>query len=181
MSNEINIKVTSDALNKLVEEAVKKDLDVRLKNSYVVDNAIARVVSDELKKLEIKEKIIKSIEDMVRIPDSMFDLALKRQIDSWFTNNRHVVRDAVHGTASSLVRSKQMFDTYIEPVVSKAIAEDPSFIPYVKNEVSIRLNEKIKNVAKSIGDTITTSMVKEFLTQYVSNRFGDKQDEQSSQ
>ena len=88
--------------------------------------------------------------------------------------------------ASSLIKHKRIFTTtanakalrkYVEPLITKYIAEDPNFIPYAKNEISVKLNEKIKNFNKLVGDNISSQLVKEFLQGYLSNRFGDKPNE----
>ena len=174
MIKELNVKLTEEAINNLVESTVKEQLEKRLSNDRVLDNAILNVISIELRNsVNLKEKIHSVIESMKDTEDSALHRILKKEIANWFELHKNTITIQMKSILSDILTSREVFNTYVEPIVSKAIVADESFIPYVKNEVSNRLNEKIKNISKSIGDTISTPVVKDFLKQYMTNRFKD--------
>lgn len=174
MIKEINVKLTEEAINNLVESTVKEQLEKRLSNDRVLENAILNVISIELRNsVNLKEKTHSVIESMKDTEDSTLERVLKKEVSSWLNTHNNFVSNQVKFILKDILTSKEVFDTYVEPIVSKAIVADENFVPYVKNQVSVRLNEKIKNISKSIGDTISTSVVKDFLKQYMTNRFKD--------
>lgn len=173
MTTEIQVKITQEMIEKIIKESVEKDLQSKLKSQYFIENVVTNIVINKIKDVDFKKDVLNLIETYLKKPDSIIHSIISRQLEDWLKTNKYFVSDKIYFIAKSLLQSKQTFDYYIEPLVTKAIVEDPNFSTYLKGQVSTRLNEKLKSVTKTIADNTLTPLISEFIKEYKDNRFNN--------
>ena len=173
MSNEIKVSLSEEQLSKLVEQVVLKKLEEYLNKTYVIENSVRLVVSEYLNANDIASNIKDIISNLAGSEDTVLSRVLDRHVEAWIKNNSNVFPTYVKAAITSLLTSQHVYKETVEPLLTKAIVDDSNFSEYLRNEVSIRLTEKIKSVTKAIGDQVSPAVVKDFLKQYTTNRFKD--------
>ena len=172
MSNEIKVSLSEEQLSKLVEQVVLKKLEEYFNKTYVIENSVRLVVSEYLNANDIASNIKDIISNLAGSEDTVLSRVLDRHVKAWIKNNSNVFPTYAKAVITSLLTSQHYKET-VEPLLTKAIVDDSNFSEYLRNEVSIRLTEKIKSVTKAIGDQVSPVVIKDFLKQYTTNRFKD--------
>lgn len=172
MSNEIKVSLSEEQLSKLVEQVVLKKLEEYLNKTYVIENLVRLIVSEYLNANDIASNIKDIISNLAGSEDTVLSRVLDRHVEAWIKKNSNVFPTYAKAAITSLLTSQHYKET-VEPLLAKAIVDDSNFSEYLRNEVSIRLTEKIKSVTKSIGDQVSPAVIKDFLKQYTTNRFKD--------
>jgi len=173
MSNEIKVTLSEEQLSKLVEQVVLKKLEEYLNKTYVIENLVRLVISEYLNANDIASNIKDIISNLAGSEDTVLSRVLDRHVEAWIKNNSNVFPTYVKAAITSLLTSQHVYKETVEPLLTKAIVDDSNFSEYLRNEVSIRLTEKIKSVTKAIGDQVSPTVIKDFLKQYTTNRFKD--------
>ena len=182
--NNTPITISQELINQLIKDEVQRQLESKVTDALTQEN-IQRSIRTFVNKtidMTIVDKYINTVlEGQKTDPQSFLNTnitsRLERAINEWVINNKWSLEQSIKSSISSTIKSTETYTKFIEPLITKYIAEDPSFIPYAKNEINTKLNEKIKNFNKLVGDNISSQLVKEFLQGYLSNRFGDKPNE----
>ena len=182
--NNTPITISQELIDQLIKDEVQRQLESKVTDALTQEN-IQRSIRTFVNKtidMTIVDKYINTVlEGQKTDPQSFLNTnitsRLERAINEWVINNKWSLEQSIKSSISSTIKSTETYTKFIEPLITKYIAEDPSFIPYAKNEISVKLNEKIKNFNKLVGDNISSQLVKEFLQGYLSNRFGDKPNE----
>lgn len=178
------ITISQELIDQLIKDEVQRQLESKVTDALTQEN-IQRSIRTFVNKtidMTIVDKYINTVlEGQKTDPQSFLNTnitsRLERAINEWVINNKWSLEQSIKSSISSTIKSTETYTKFIEPLITKYIAEDPSFIPYAKNEINTKLNEKIKNFNKLVGDNISSQLVKEFLQGYLSNRFGDKPNE----
>ena len=178
------ITISQELIDQLIKDEVQRQLESKVTDALTQEN-IQRPIRTFVNKtidMTIVDKYINTVlEGQKTDPQSFLNTnitsRLERAINEWVINNKWSLEQSIKSSISSTIKSTETYTKFIEPLITKYIAEDPNFIPYAKNEISVKLNEKIKNFNKLVGDNISSQLVKEFLQGYLSNRFGDKPNE----
>ena len=182
--NNTPITISQELIDQLIKDEVQRQLESKVTDALTQEN-IQRSIRTFVNKtidMTIVDKYINTVlEGQKTDPQSFLNTnitsRLERAINEWVINNKWSLEQSIKSSISSTIKSTETYTKFIEPLITKYIAEDPSFIPYSKNEINTKLNEKIKNFNKLVGDNISSQLVKEFLQGYLSNRFGDKPNE----
>lgn len=182
--NNTPITISQELIDQLIKDEVQRQLESKVTDALTQEN-IQRSIRTFVNKtidMTIVDKYINTVlEGQKTDPQSFLNTnitsRLERAINEWVINNKWSLEQSIKSSISSTIKSTETYTKFIEPLITKCIAEDPSFIPYAKNEINTKLNEKIKNFNKLVGDNISSQLVKEFLQGYLSNRFGDKPNE----
>ena len=182
--NNTPITISQELIDQLIKDEVQRQLESKVTDALTQEN-IQRSIRTFVNKtidMTIVDKYINTVlEGQKTDPQSFLNTnitsRLERAINEWVINNKWSLEQSIKSSTSSTIKSTETYTKFIEPLITKYIAEDPSFIPYAKNEINTKLNEKIKNFNKLVGDNISSQLVKEFLQGYLSNRFGDKPNE----
>lgn len=182
--NNTPITISQELIDQLIKDEVQRQLESKVTDALTQEN-IQRSIRTFVNKtidMTIVDKYINTVlEGQKTDPQSFLNTnitsRLERAINEWVINNKWSLEQSIKSSISSTIKSTETYTKFIEPLITKYIAEDHSFIPYAKNEINIKLNEKIKNFNKLVGDNISSQLVKEFLQGYLSNRFGDKPNE----
>ena len=182
--NNTPITISQELIDQLIKDEVQRQLESKVTDALTQEN-IQRSIRTFVNKtidMTIVDKYINTVlEGQKTDPQSFLNTnitsRLERAINEWVINNKWSLEQSIKSSISSTIKSTETYTKFIEPLITKYIAEDPNFIPYAKNEISVKLNEKIKNFNKLVGDNISSQLVKEFLQGYLSNRFGDKPNE----
>ena len=182
--NNTPITISQELIDQLIKDEVQRQLESKVTDALTQEN-IQRSIRTFVNKtidMTIVDKYINTVlEGQKTDPQSFLNTnitsRLERAINDWVINNKWSLEQSIKSSISSTIKSTETYTKFIEPLITKYIAEDPSFIPYAKNEINTKLNEKIKNFNKLVGDNISSQLVKEFLQGYLSNRFGDKPNE----
>ena len=182
--NNTPITIAQELIDQLIKDEVQRQLESKVTDALTQEN-IQRSIRTFVNKtidMTIVDKYINTVlEGQKTDPQSFLNTnitsRLERAINEWVINNKWSLEQSIKSSISSTIKSTETYTKFIEPLITKYIAEDSSFIPYAKNEINIKLNEKIKNFNKLVGDNISSQLVKEFLQGYLSNRFGDKPNE----
>ena len=182
--NNTPITISQELIDQLIKDEVQRQLESKVTDALTQEN-IQRSIRTFVNKtidMTIVDKYINTVlEGQKTDPQSFLNTnitsRLERAINEWVINNKWSLEQSIKSSISSTIKSTETYTKFIEPLITKYIAEDPSFIPYAKNEINTKLNEKIKNFNKLVGDNISSQLVKEFLQGYLSNRFGDKLNE----
>ena len=182
--NNTPITISQELIDQLIKDEVQRQLESKVTDALTQEN-IQRSIRTFVNKtidMTIVDKYINTVlEGQKTDPQSFLNTnitsRLERAINEWVINNKWSLEQSIKSSISSTIKSTETYTKFIEPLITKYIAEDPSFIPYAKNEINTKLNEKIKNFNKLVGDNISSQLVKEFLQDYLSNRFGDKPNE----
>ena len=182
--NNTPITISQELIDQLIKDEVQRQLESKVTDALTQEN-IQRSIRTFVNKtidMTIVDKYINTVlEGQKTDPQSFLNTnitsRLERAINEWVINNKWSLEQSIKSSISSTIKSTETYTKFIEPLITKYIAEDPSFIPYAKNEINTKLNEKIKNFNKLVGDNISSQLVKEFLQGYSSNRFGDKPNE----
>ena len=182
--NNTPITISQELIDQLIKDEVQRQLESKVTDALTQEN-IQRSIRTFVNKtidMTIVDKYINTVlEGQKTDPQSFLNTnitsRLERAINEWVINNKCSLEQSIKSSISSTIKSTETYTKFIEPLITKYIAEDPSFIPYAKNEINTKLNEKIKNFNKLVGDNISSQLVKEFLQGYLSNRFGDKPNE----
>lgn len=182
--NNTPITISQELIDQLIKDEVQRQLESKVTDALTQEN-IQRSIRTFVNKtidMTIVDKYINTVlEGQKTDPQSFLNTNitshLERAINEWVINNKWSLEQSIKSSISSTIKSTETYTKFIEPLITKYIAEDPSFIPYAKNEINTKLNEKIKNFNKLVGDNISSQLVKEFLQGYLSNRFGDKPNE----
>ena len=182
--NNTPITISQELIDQLIKDEVQRQLESKVTDALTQEN-IQRSIRTFVNKtidMTIVDKYINTVlEGQKTDPQSFLNTnitsRLERAINEWVINNKWSLEQSIKSSISSTIKSIETYTKFIEPLITKYIAEDPSFIPYAKNEINTKLNEKIKNFNKLVGDNISSQLVKEFLQGYLSNRFGDKPNE----
>ena len=182
--NNTPITTSQELIDQLIKDEVQRQLESKVTDALTQEN-IQRSIRTFVNKtidMTIVDKYINTVlEGQKTDPQSFLNTnitsRLERAINEWVINNKWSLEQSIKSSISSTIKSTETYTKFIEPLITKYIAEDPSFIPYAKNEINTKLNEKIKNFNKLVGDNISSQLVKEFLQGYLSNRFGDKPNE----
>jgi hypothetical protein len=182
--NNTPITISQELIDQLIKDEVQRQLESKVTDALTQEN-IQRSIRTFVNKtidMTIVDKYINTVlEGQKTDPQSFLNTnitsRLERAINEWVINNKWSLEQSIKSSISSTIKSTETYTKFIEPLITKYIAEDPSFIPYAKNEINTKLNEKIKNFNKLVGDNISSQLVKEFLQGYLSNRFGDKPNE----
>lgn len=186
--NNTPITISQELIDQLIKDEVQRQLESKVTDALTQEN-IQRSIRTFVNKaidMTIVDKYINTVlEGQKTDPQSFLNTnitsRLERAINEWVINNKwsleQSIKSSISSTISSTIKSTETYTKFIEPLITKYIAEDPSFIQYAKNEINTKLNEKIKNFNKLVGDNISSQLVKEFLQGYLSNRFGDKPNE----
>lgn len=171
MSNTINIP------QEVIEQLVQKEVEKKINETITVEllNRLIRsfvVKSLDMAPIEVYlNKVLDSqMTDAQSFLNTTITTKIERSVSEWITNNKWNIESLIKQAITSLVKSNETYNRYVEPLITKYIAEDASFIPYAKNEINIKLNEKIKNFNKLVGDNISSKLVKDFLQEYLTNR-----------
>lgn len=178
--NNTPITISQELIDQLIKDEVQRQLESKVANSLTQESlqkSIRTLVNSKID-MTIVETYIKNVLDGQKSdPQSFLNTnitsRLERAINEWVINNKWSLEQTIKSSITSTIKSTETYTTFIEPLITKYIAEDPNFIPYAKNEISIKLNEKIKNFNKLVGDNISSQLVKDFLQSYLSNRFGE--------
>lgn len=178
------ITISQELINQLIKDEVQRQLESKVADSLTKENLQLSIRSLVNKKIDmnIVDTYINTVlEGQKTDPQSFLNTnitsRIERAINEWVINNKWSLEQLIKSSISSTIKSTETYNKFIEPLITKYIAEDPNFIPYAKNEISTKLNEKIKNFNKLVGDNISSQLVKDFLQSYLSNRFGDKPNE----
>ena len=178
------ITISQELINQLIKDEVQRQLESKVADSLTKENLQLSLRSLVNKKIDmnIVDTYINTVlEGQKTDPQSFLNTnitsRIERAINEWVINNKWSLEQLIKSSISSTIKSTETYNKFIEPLITKYIAEDPNFIPYAKNEISTKLNEKIKNFNKLVGDNISSQLVKDFLQSYLSNRFGDKPNE----
>ena len=182
--NNTPITISQELIDQLIKDEVQRQLESKVTDALTQEN-IQRSIRTFVNKtidMTIVDKYINTVlEGQKTDPQSFLNTnitsRLERAINEWVINNKWSLEQSIKSSISSTIKSTETYTKFIEPLITKYIAEDPNFIPYAKNEINTKLNEKIKNFNKLVGDNISSQLVKEFLQGYLSNRFGDKPNE----
>lgn len=178
------ITISQELIDQLIKDEVQRQLESKVSDSLTKENlqlSIRTLVNKKIDMNIVDTYINTVLEGQKTDPQSFLNTnitsRLERAINEWVINNKWSLEQSIKSSISSTIKSTETYTKFIEPLITKYIAEDPSFIPYAKNEINTKLNEKIKNFNKLVGDNISSQLVKEFLQGYLSNRFGDKPNE----
>ena len=182
--NNTPITISQELIDQLIKDEVQRQLESKVTDALTQEN-IQRSIRTFVNKtidMTIVDKYINTVlEGQKTDPQSFLNTnitsRLERAINEWVINNKWSLEQSIKSSISSTIKSTETYTKFIEPLITKYIAEDPSFIPYAKNEINTKLNEKIKNFNKLVGDNISSQLVKEFLQGYLSNRFGGRPNE----
>ena len=182
--NNTPITISQELIDQLIKDEVQRQLESKVTDALTQEN-IQRSIRTFVNKtidMTIVDKYINTVlEGQKTDPQSFLytniTSRLERAINEWVINNKWSLEQSIKSSISSTIKSTETYTKFIEPLITKYIAEDPSFIPYAKNEINTKLNEKIKNFNKLVGDNISSQLVKEFLQGYLSNRFGGRPNE----
>ena len=182
--NNTPITISQELIDQLIKDEVQRQLESKVTDALTQEN-IQRSIRTFVNKtidMNIVDTYINTVlEGQKTDPQSFLNTnitsRIERAINEWVINNKRSLEQLIKSSISSTIKSTETYTKFIEPLITKYIAEDPSFIPYAKNEINTKLNEKIKNFNKLVGDNISSQLVKEFLQGYLSNRFGDKPNE----
>ena len=182
--NNTPITISQELIDQLIKDEVQRQLESKVTDALTQEN-IQRSIHTFVNKtidMNIVDTYINTVlEGQKTDPQSFLNTnitsRIERAINEWVINNKRSLEQLIKSSISSTIKSTETYTKFIEPLITKYIAEDPSFIPYAKNEINTKLNEKIKNFNKLVGDNISSQLVKEFLQGYLSNRFGDKPNE----
>ena len=182
--NNTPITISQELIDQLIKDEVQRQLESKVTDALTQEN-IQRSIRTFVNKtidMTIVDKYINTVlEGQKTDPQSFLNTnitsRLERAINEWVINNKWSLEQSIKSSISSTIKSTETYTKFIEPLITKYIAEDPNFIPYAKNEISVKLNEKIKNFNKLVGDNISSQLVKEFLQGYLSNRFGGRPNE----
>lgn len=171
------INISQEVIEQLVQQEVRKQIESKVNETLTHDflhRSIKSIVVTTFDLTVVEKYISEVLENQFKDPQSYLNSNLATKIDKfvseWLTNNKWKLEQQVSSGLSAVVKSSEVYDRYIEPHLVKCIAADTSFIPYVKQEVHNKLNEKIKSFNKVVGTNISTSLVQEFLRNYISNR-----------
>ena len=182
--NNTPITISQELIDQLIKDEVQRQLESKVTDALTQENiqCSIRTFVNKTIDMTIVDKYINTVlEGQKTDPQSFLNTnitsRLERAINEWVINNKWSLEQSIKSSISSTIKSTETYTKFIEPLITKYIAEDPSFIPYAKNEINTKLNEKIKNFNKLVGDNISSQLVKEFLQGYLSNRFGDKPNE----
>ena len=182
--NNTPITISQELIDQLIKDEVQRQLESKVSDSLTKENlqlSIRTFVNKTIDMTIVDKYINTVLEGQKTDPQSFLNTnitsRLERAINEWVINNKWSLEQSIKSSISSTIKSTETYTKFIEPLITKYIAEDPSFIPYAKNEINTKLNEKIKNFNKLVGDNISSQLVKEFLQGYLSNRFGDKPNE----
>ena len=178
------ITISQELIDQLIKDEVQRQLESKVADSLTKENLQLSIRSLVNKKIDmnIVDTYINTVlEGQKTDPQSFLNTnitsRIERAINEWIVNNKWSLEQLIKSSISGTIKSTETYNKFIEPLITKYIAEDPNFIPYAKNEISTKLNEKIKNFNKLVGDSISSQLVKDFLQSYLSNRFGDKPNE----
>ena len=173
------ITISQELIDQLIKDEVQRQLESKVSDSLTKENLQLSIRSLVNKKIDmnIVDTYINTVlEGQKTDPQSFLNTnitsRIERAINEWVINNKWSLEQLIKSSISGTIKSTETYNKFIEPLITKYIAEDPSFIPYAKNEINTKLNEKIKNFNKLVGDNISSQLVKEFLQGYLSNRFG---------
>ena len=178
------ITISQELIDQLIKDEVQRQLESKVSDSLTKENlqlSIRTLVNKKIDMNIVDTYINTVLEGQKTDPQSFLNTnitsRIERAINEWVINNKWSLEQLIKSSISGTIKSTETYNKFIEPLITKYIAEDPNFIPYAKNEISVKLNEKIKNFNKLVGDNISSQLVKEFLQGYLSNRFGDKPNE----
>ena len=178
------ITISQELIDQLIKDEVQRQLESKVADSLTKENLQLSIRSLVNKKIDmnIVDTYINTVlEGQKTDPQSFLNTnitsRIERAINEWIVNNKWSLEQLIKSSISGTIKSTETYNKFIEPLITKYIAEDPNFIPYAKNEISTKLYEKIKNFNKLVGDSISSQLVKDFLQSYLSNRFGDKPNE----
>ena len=178
------ITISQELIDQLIKDEVQRQLESKVSDSLTKENlqlSIRTLVNKKIDMNIVDTYINTVLEGQKTDPQSFLNTnitsRIERAINEWVINNKRSLEQLIKSNISDTIKSTETYTKFIEPLITKYIAEDPSFIPYAKNEINTKLNEKIKNFNKLVGDNISSQLVKEFLQGYLSNRFGDKPNE----
>ena len=178
MSN-TSITISQELIDQLIKDEVQRQLESKVSDSLTKENlqlSIRTLVNKKIDMNIVDTYINTVLEGQKTDPQSFLNTnitsRIERAINEWVINNKWSLEQLIKSSISGTIKSTETYNKFIEPLITKYIAEDPNFIPYAKNEISVKLNEKIKNFNKLVGDNISSQLVKEFLQGYLSNRFG---------
>lgn len=178
------ITISQELIDQLIKDEVQRQLESKVSDSLTKENlqlSIRTLVNKKIDMNIVDTYINTVLEGQKTDPQSFLNTnitsRIERAINEWVINNKWSLEQLIKSSISGTIKSTETYNKFIEPLITKYIAEDPSFIPYAKNEINTKLNEKIKNFNKLVGDNISSQLVKEFLQGYLSNRFGDKPNE----
>ena len=178
------ITISQELIDQLIKDEVQRQLESKVSDSLTKENlqlSIRTLVNKKIDMNIVDTYINTVLEGQKTDPQSFLNTnitsRIERAINEWVINNKWSLEQLIKSSISGTIKSTETYNKFIEPLITKYIAEDPNFIPYAKNEISVKLNEKIKNFNKLVGDNISSQLVKEFLQGYSSNRFGDKPNE----
>lgn len=171
--NTTTFNVPQEVIDQLVEKEVEKVV-----KGYLTETTLTNLASIRMRKqmdMSATEEHIKRVMDnQFKDPHSYLNSSISdklgKAIDTWIVNNKWTIESTIKQAITTLVKSNETYVRYVEPLVTKYIAEDASFIPYAKQEIHTKLNEKIKNFNKLVGDNISSQLVREFLQNYLSKR-----------
>ena len=178
------ITISQELIDQLIKDEVQRQLESKVSDSLTKENlqlSIRTLVNKKIDMNIVDTYINTVLEGQKTDPQSFLNTnityRIERAINEWIVNNKWSLEQLIKSSISGTIKSTETYNKFIEPLITKYIAEDPNFIPYAKNEISTKLNEKIKNFNKLVGDNISSQLVKDFLQSYLSNRFGDKPNE----
>lgn len=171
------INISQEVIEQLVQQEVQKQIESKVNETLTqefIQRSVRAIVTKSLDLTVVERFISEVLDNQFKEPQSYLNSNITTKIDrfvsEWLTNNKWKLEQQVSSGLSAVVKSSEVYDKYIEPHLVKCIAADTSFIPYVKQEVHNKLNEKIKSFNKVVGTNISTSLVQEFLRNYISNR-----------
>lgn len=178
------ITISQELIDQLIKDEVQRQLESKVSDSLTKENlqlSIRTLVNKKIDMNIVDTYINTVLEGQKTDPQSFLNTnitsRIERAINEWVINNKWSLEQLIKSSISGTIKSTETYNKFIEPLITKYIAEDPNFIPYAKNEISVKLNEKIKNFNKLVGDNISSQLVKEFLQGYLSNRFGGRPNE----
>lgn len=176
----MSITITDEELRNIIEAKIEKLVDEKFKNADLSHYAVPYVKSifRGNPSIEILRSEIENDFRNYQKEDSIIYIIVKKLLEEKFkaraTSIEYAFTNATDRVANSLVReciqSKDFLYKLIEPYATKIIAEYPDFIPLIQNNVEHIVKEKIKNLSKTIGETISQDTVKEFLSSYMAKR-----------
>ena len=173
------ITISQELIDQLIKDEVQRQLESKVSDSLTKENlqlSIRTLINKKIDMNIVDTYINTVLEGQKTDPQSFLNTnitsRIERAINEWVINNKWSLEQLIKSSISGTIKSTETYNKFIEPLITKYIAEDPNFIPYAKNEISVKLNEKIKNFNKLVGDNISSQLVKEFLQGYLSNRFG---------
>ena len=182
--NNTPITISQELIDQLIKDEVQRQLESKVSDSLTKENlqlSIRTLVNKKIDMNIVDTYINTVLEGQKTDPQSFLNTnitsRIERAINEWVINNKWSLEQLIKSSISGTIKSTETYNKFIEPLITKYIAEDPNFIPYAKNEISVKLNEKIKNFNKLVGDNISSQLVKEFLQGYLSNRFGGRPNE----